>query len=336
MKAVGHRRVASIDEPGYLEDIEIEKPTPGAHDLLVRVKAVAVNPIDLKVYRRPPVEGRPSILGFDCAGVVEAVGADVDRFAIGEAVYYAGSVTRPGCNAQWHCVDERLVGHKPAQLAFSDAAAIALTGLTAYELLFDLMRIDDRDAAGQGVLVVGGSGGVASMAIQLIAALTERPIVATASRPDSAAWVRRLGAHYVIDHHADFAEQLDAAGAPPIGRVISMHTSETTWARIGRIITPFGRIGYIDDPHTLDIRVLKQKSVALYGEGMFNRSVFCTADMQRQHDILERIAELVEAGQLSSTAERHFGALSAENLTAAHRYLAAGHTTGKAVLDGIA
>lgn len=335
MKAVGHTHPQPLDADNYFTDLEVAMPTPGAHDLRVKVHAVAVNPIDLKVHGRPGSADKPVILGFDCAGVVESVGADVSLFSPGDAVYYAGTVIRSGCNAEYHCVDERLVGHKPQTLDFADSASIGLAGLTAYELLFDLMNVDKPSVAGEAILIIGGAGGVASMAIQLLAALTDRPIVATASREQSADWARAMGAHYIINHHDDYGPQLEALGAPPIGAVFSTHTSEHAWRNIRQTITPFARIGYIDDPKTLDIRVLKQKSAALYGEGMFNRSVFNSADMVRQHEILERISQLVDAGQLRAITGQHFGALNATNLTAAHRHVASGHALGKAVLDGI-
>lgn len=334
MRAVGHTRHRPLDADDHLVELQIDTPVPRPRDIRVGVRAVAVNPIDFKVYKRPVSVNKPAILGFDCAGVVDAVGAEVTLFAPGDAVYYAGAVTRPGCNAEYHCVDERIVGHKPASLGFADSASLALASLTAYELLFDLMRADQPGVAGDAVLVLGGAGGVASMAIQLLSALTDRTIIATASRSDSREWVQALGAHYVIDHYEDYEPQLHALGAPAVGTVFSTRTTDHAWANICRLITPFGRIGYIDDLEMLDVRVLKQKSVSLYGEGMFNRSVFNTADMVRQHEILDQVAGLVDTGQLRSIAGEHFGALSASHLIAAYRHVAQGHARGKAVLNG--
>jgi len=336
MKAIGHTAHRPLEADDHFTELQVDMPIPRARDLRVRVKAVAVNPIDLKVYGRPVSTDKPAILGFDCAGVVESVGAGVSLFKPGDPVYYAGTVIRAGCNAEYHCVDERLVGHKPEALDFADSASIALAGLTAYELLFDLMHVDEPGVAGEAILVIGGAGGVASMAVQLLTALTDRPIVATASRDESAEWARAMGAHYIINHQEDYGPQLEALNAPPIGAVFSTHTSEHAWAHIRKTITPFGRIGYIDDPKMLDIRVLKQKSVTLYGEGMFNRSVFESPDMVRQHEILNHIAQLTDAGRLRAITGRHFGTLNTANLIAAHRHVATGRALGKAVLDVIA
>lgn len=336
MKAIAHTAIRDIDDPRYLEDLTLEPPTPGAHDLRVRVEAVAVNPIDLKVHgRRPASAESPVILGFDAAGVVESVGAAVARFGVGDPVFYAGSVARSGCNAELHCVDERLVGPKPTTLDFADSAALALTGLTAWELLFDLMALDDDAHSPAGpVLVLGGAGGVASMAVQLLAAFTDRTVIATASQPDSAEHARTLGAHHVIDYRQDYRDQLAAAGIDDVAAIFSTHTTAFAWENFARVIRPFGRIGFIDDPAPLDVSLLKARSVALYGEGMFNRSVFATDDMIRQHEILTRIARGIDGGNLKATTGQHFGTINAANLRAAHRHVAAGHARGKAVLSG--
>lgn len=335
MKAVGHTQTRALDDPRYLENLDLAIPEPRAHDLRVRVEAVGVNPIDLKAYRRKPATAEaPAVLGFDAAGVVEAVGEAVSRFRVGDAVFYAGTITRSGCNAELHCVDERLVGPKPAALDFADSTSLPLTSLTAWELLFDQMALDDARAPAGPVLVLGGAGGIASMAIQLLRATTDRPVIATASQGESAARARAFGADHVIDYREDYKPQLAEHGIDAVAAIVSTHTSAEAWRNFRDVIQPFGRIGFVDDPAPLDVGLLKEKSVALYGEGMFNRSVFATPDMVRQHEILTQVAQAVDAGRLQATTGTHFGSIDAEHLIRAHRHVASGHALGKAVLSG--
>lgn len=340
MKAVGFtRRGLPVTDAQALLDLDLpDPPAPQGRDLLVRVHAVSVNPRDVKsrlAFDASPE--RPVILGYDASGVVAAAGPEATLFRPGDAVFYAGVLGRQGSNAELQAVDERIVGPKPATLDHAAAAALPLTALTAYEMLFDRLGIAQGPGAARGsaVLIVGGAGGVPSMAIQLLRGLTEATIVATASRPESERWVRDLGAAHVIDHRESLRAGVEAlALASPLRCIFSTHTDERTWAEMAAIVAPQGRIGLIDDPPPLDLRLLKMKSVSVHWEAMFTRPMFATEDMIRQHDILRHVAALVDAGTLRPTATRVAGAINAANLRAAHAAIEAGHVVGKIVLAG--
>ncbi|SCW82108.1 zinc-binding alcohol dehydrogenase family protein [Ancylobacter rudongensis] len=335
MKAIGYITSLPIGEERALFDFETAAPTPGPRDLLVRVKAVSVNPVDTKVrMRRAGAEGAPVILGWDAAGVVEAVGAEASLFQPGDAVFYAGDLNRPGTNAELHLVDERLVGHKPASLGFAQAAALPLTSLTAWEGLFDRLGVPREGGDGASLLVVGAAGGVGSMVVQLARQLTGLTVIGTASRPESRAWVERLGAHAVIDHSRPLAAELDAAGLGLVDYTYALTHTDRHWAEIVKAAKPQGRIAIIDDPASLDALPLKGKSLSLHWELMFTRSLFQTPDMIRQHEILEEVSRLVDAGTLLPTAGTPLGTISAANLRRAHAALESGATIGKIVLEG--
>jgi len=337
MKAVGLTRYLPISDPQSLLDVEVAKPEPGAHDLLVRVEAVSVNPVDTKVRSpKPQVETQPKILGYDAAGVVEAVGSAVTLFKPGDAVYYAGDITRSGSNAQFQLVDERIVGRKPRSLDFAQAAALPLTTITAWELLFDRMGYDPDGAdAGRSLLVIAGAGGVGSIAIQL-ARRAGFVVVATASRPETVTWCRAMGAHHVIDHRQPLAPQLKALGIGEVDAIINLTDSAPYWQAMGEIIAPQGRIGLIVEP-TAPLNIgdpFKAKCVGIHWEMMFARARFKTVDRIEQHRLLDRVADLVDAGEIKGTLTETLGTIDAANLREAHRRLESGTTIGKLALAG--
>ena len=337
MKAVGYRQSGlPISDPRALEDLELPDPAaPDGRDLLVRVHAVSVNPRDVKSRMAiAATPERPVVPGYDAAGIVEAVGPDARLFRPGDPVFYAGVLDRQGSNAELQLVDERIVGRKPASLAAAAAASLPLTALTAWEMLFDRLEIP-RVGAGGALLIVGGAGGVPSVAIQLARLLTDVTVIATASRPESTAWVRDLGARHVVDHTRPLAAPVAALpDLPPVRWIFSTHTSRESWAELARIVAPQGRIGLIDDPEPLDLRLVKFKSVSIHWEAMFTRPMFATADMIRQHEILGEIATLVDAGRLRATATQSYGTIRADNLRRAHAAIEAGRVVGKIVLEG--
>jgi zinc-binding alcohol dehydrogenase family protein len=333
--------------PEYLLDIELPDPSPGADDLLVRVEAVAVNPVDVKVRRRElPPPGGWRLLGWDAVGRVEALGQRAGGFAVGDRVWYAGALNRAGCNAELQLVDWRLVARAPQSLRPAEAAALPLTSLTAWELLFDRLRLPQGAdaAAGQVLLVVAGAGGVGSMLLQLARQLTGLTLVATASQPEGQAWARRCGAHQVIDHQLPLRPQLAALGIDAMQWVASLSHTDQHFDALVDLLAPHGALALIDDPNpaAIDLLSLKRKSLSLHWELMFTRSLFQTADMAAQGAILQRVAELVDENRLFSTCRQILGPINAANLTAAHRQLTgqltgqlAGQSSiGKIVLEG--
>ncbi len=336
MKAVAYQKNLPISDAAALQDVELPAPAPGPRDVLVRVKAVSVNPVDTKVRRSTPApEGQYKVLGYDAAGVVEAVGAEVTLFKMGDEVYYAGSIARPGTNSELHVVDERIVGRKPVNLDFAAAAALPLTAITAWELLFDRLGVStDRAEKGEALLITGAAGGVGSMLVQLARQLTGLTVIGTASRPESAAWIKKLGAHHVIDHSKSLVDELKRIGVPQVTHVASLTHTDSYYAQYIEVLAPQGKLGLIDDPEPIDLRLLKRKSLSLHWELMFTRSVFGTADMIRQHEILDAVAGLVEQGVLQATGTENFGRINAENLRRAHALLESGKARGKIVLEG--
>lgn len=334
MKAVAFRQNHPVEHPESLVDIELPRPDASGHDLLVRIEAVAVNPVDTKVRRfhAPPADGGWRVPGWDAAGVVEAVGDATRRFRPGDRVWYAGDLGRQGSHAEFQLVNERLVGRMPASLGFAEAAALPLTAITAWELLFDRLQL--RDAEGR-LLVVGAAGGVGSILIQLARALTGATVIATASRPDTADWVRALGAHHVIDHRRPLAEALRAGGIDSVSHVASLTHTDQHYAQIVEALAPQGRLGLIDDPAgPLDVLALKRKSLSLHWELMFTRSLYRTDDMAEQGRLLDQVAAMVDAGTVRSTLGEHFGVINASNLKRAHALLESGRARGKIVLQG--
>jgi zinc-binding alcohol dehydrogenase family protein len=337
MKAVAYLQPLPIDHADALLDADLPEPEPLAHDLRVRVAAVSVNPVDTKIRRGvKPAAGQPKVLGWDAVGLVDAVGEAVTLFKPGERVWYAGDITRAGSNAEFQCVDERLVGRAPATLSDAEAAALPLTAITAWELLFDRFGVTPETRG--TLLVVGGAGGVGSVLIQLARQLTGLAVVATASRPATQDWVAELGAHHVIDHRQPLAAQVqrlvDGGQIAPVTHVASLTQTDQHWDQIVELLAPQGKIGLIDDPASpLDVMQLKRKSLSLHWELMFTRSLFHTADMQRQHELLNQVSALVDAGRLRSTLAQHFGTINAANLRRAHAQIESGTTRGKIVLE---
>ena len=335
MRAIGYKHSRPIDQADSLIDLEIEKPTPQGRDLLVEVKAVSVNPVDTKVRKRAdPKGGAPKILGYDAAGVVTAVGSGAKLFKSGDEVFYAGSILRQGTDAEYHLVDERIVGAKPKTLDFAAAAALPLTSITAWEMLFDRLAVPRDGAEGRSLLIVGGAGGVGSIAIQLARHLTKLTIITTASRPETVAWCKELGAHHVIDHSKPMAAQLEAIGHRFVDYVFGVNASDHHYDTIVEIIAPQGKLGMIDDPGMFDANKLKGKSASLHWESMFTRSSFQTADMEAQHRLLSEVAKLVDTGVIRTTLAQTLGTINAANLKRAHALIESGRARGKLVLAG--
>jgi NADPH:quinone reductase len=338
MRAVVFKKSLPIGDPDALVDVELPRPEPGGRDLLVKVEAVSVNPVDTKVRRGGDPVGGMRVLGWDAAGTVEAVGSEATLFKSGDAVFYAGSVARPGANSEYHLVDERIVGRKPASLSFAESAALPLTAITAWELLF--ARIDvarGETADGRSLLVVGGAGGVGSMAIQIARKLTGLTVIATASRPETQTWVRELGAHHVIDHTQPFAPQLTAFGVPAPDIVLALTGTVQNAAQIAEVIAPEGRLGLIEGAtalKTFDAAPLFSKSVGVHLELMFTRAMFGTPSMIEQHRLLTEIADLVDSGVIRTTLREIVGPIDAAHLKKAHALVESGKTIGKAVLEG--
>ncbi|RZS88201.1 zinc-binding alcohol dehydrogenase family protein [Phyllobacterium myrsinacearum] len=336
MRAVAYYEPQPITAETSLVDIDLPKPEAQGRDLLVAVKAISVNPVDTKIRAgAKPEAGQPRVLGWDAAGIVVAAGPDVRHFKVGDEVFYAGAVDRPGTNAEYHLVDERIAGWKPKSLDFSAAAALPLTSITAWETLFDRLHIDTPVAgAANAILIVGGAGGVGSIAVQLARKLTNLTVIATASRPETRQWVEELGAHHVIDHSKPLAAQVEALGLGAPAFVFSTTNSDTHRTEIAALIAPQGRFGLIDDPKSYDIMPFKWKSVSIHWEVMFTRSRYETADIEEQHKLLNKVAELVDAGTLRTTLADDLGTISAANLKKAHALIESGRARGKIVLTG--
>lgn len=335
MKAVVYRHSLPIEAADSLVDANLPDPAaPVGRDLLVRVHAVSVNPVDTKIRRNVDPAGADKVLGWDAAGVVVAVGPEASLFKPGDAVFYAGAIDRAGSNAELQLVDERIVGRKPSSLGFAQAAALPLTALTAWELLFDRLGVA-RGEAGGTLLVVGAAGGVGSMAIQIARKLTGLTVIGSASRPETQAWVRELGAHHVVDHRHGLLEPVRAVALDGVDYVMSLTHTEQHYEALVELLRPQGKLGLIDDPATpIDIRAMKRKSISLHWEFMYTRSLFRTADMVAQHKMLQEVADLVDAGALQGTMREHFGTIDAANLRRAHAQLESGSTIGKIVLEG--
>ncbi|WP_338664170.1 zinc-binding alcohol dehydrogenase family protein [Pararoseomonas sp. SCSIO 73927] len=337
MRAIGYQTSLPINREDSLLDIDLPAPEPRGRDLLVEVRAVSVNPVDTKVRMRAAAEpGGHKVLGWDAAGIVKAVGPDVTRFRPGDAVFYAGDITRPGTNAELHLVDERIVGTKPASLGFAEAAAMPLTAITAWEALFDRLQVKTHAVPGaaRALLIVGGAGGVGSITIQLARKLTDLTVIATASRPETRDWALELGAHHVVDHSRPLAAEVAALNLGAPGFVFSTTQTDKHLAEIAELIAPQGRFALIDDPATLDVSVLKRKSISLHWELMYTRSMFGTPDMGEQGALLDEVSRLVDAGTLRTTLTETFGPINAANLRRAHALIESGKARGKVVLEG--
>jgi len=330
MKAIGY-----TTGPLFIFDKPMTSPEP--HDLLVRVSAIAVNPVDTKIRARitPPAD-QPKVLGWDAVGIVESVGEEVTRFKAGDRVWYAGDLTRSGCNAEFQCVDERIAALAPASLSDAKAAALPLTAITAWEMLFERLQVPLGAAASDRiVLVVGAAGGVGSVLVQLARQLTSAPVVATASRAESKAWVKSLGAHHVLDHSQKLSAELESTGLTDVTDVAGINRTGEHYADVVAMLRPQGRLALIDDPaEPLDIKLMKQKSLSLHWEFMFTRAMFKTRDMEQQHKLLTEVARLVDKGIIKTTVGQHLGRISPQNLETAHQLLKSEHTLGKLVLEG--
>ena len=336
MRAIAQLQCLPTTHPDCLVEIVMPMPEPAGRDLLVRVEAVSVNPVDTKLRRHAaPPPGEPRVLGYDVAGVVEAVGPEATLFRPGQAVMYAGARTRPGGNAEFQLVDERLVGRKPATLGFDQAAALPLTTITAWESLFDRLQLPVGQAAGQGTLLITATaGGVGSIAIQLAKCCTGARVVGTASRPESRAQVLALGADLVLDHSQPLAQQLADAGIRWVDWIFSVSHTDQHFAELAKVVAPFGRLCVIDETGPIDVRLLKARSASLHWEGMFTRSGFNLPDMGAQGALLNQVADLVDAGRIRSTQAQHGGRITAANLVAAHAAVETGRMVGKIVLAG--
>jgi zinc-binding alcohol dehydrogenase family protein len=339
MKAIGYIQAHALNAAGEagLTDITLPDPTPSGHDVLVEVKAVSVNPVDTKVRASAARSAGPDykVLGYDASGVVRAVGPEVTLFKAGDKVWYAGSIARPGTNSELHLVDERIVGRMPKTLGFAEAAALPLTSITAWEMLFDRLGIaPGKTPNNKTLLIIGASGGVGSIMTQLATRLTSLTVIGTASRPETQAWVKELGAHHVIDHSRPIAEELKRIGIPAVDYIVSLTQTDSHLAQIAEAIAPQGKFGLIDDPVNFDITLFKRKSASIHWELMFTRPLFGTPDMVAQHRLLNEVAQLVDSGLIRTTLTESFGSINAANLRKAHALIESGKARGKVVLEG--
>ncbi|QNA87293.1 zinc-binding alcohol dehydrogenase family protein [Massilia sp. Dwa41.01b] len=336
MKAIAAFASLPADNEAALQDVTLPDPVATGHDLLVEVHAVSVNPVDTKIRRGLPAEGQldAKVMGYDASGIVRAVGPEVTLFRPGDRVWYAGAINRPGSNSELHLVDERIVGRMPINLGFAEAAALPLTAITAWELLFDRLGLEFGAHAGQKLLVVGAAGGVGSILVQLARQLTGITVIATASRPQTQEWVRILGAQHVVDHSGPIDAALNAAGLGEVDYVVSLTHTHKHFESLVNALKPQGKLALIDDPEPIDIRIMKRKCLSLHWELMFTRSLFTTPDIQEQHRLLNEVAQLVEDGRIRTTLAEHFGPINAANLRRAHAFIESGAASGKVVLEG--
>lgn len=333
MRAVAYKETHEIEHPEALLDMDLPAPTPGPHDLLVRVHAVSVNPVDTKIRRNAsPSEAR--VLGWDAVGTVEGLGDEVVGFEVGARVWYAGDLNRPGSNAELQCVDARLASAAPTTLSDAEAAALPLTSITAWELLFERLRIPvGKEPNGHVLLVSGAAGGVGSILLQLAARLSSATIVATSGRKESEAWVKSLGAHHTVDYRQPLAPQLEALGVGAVTHIASLTHTDSYFEQFVELLAPFGHLALIDDPASLDVVPMKVRSQTLHWELMFTRSLF-GVDMSAQGRLLAEVASLVDAGVLRTTLQQSLGTITADNLRRAHALIERGGSRGKIVLAG--
>ena len=333
MKAIGYNRAGPITAPEALIEFEVETPALGARDLLVEVRGISVNPVDVKIRANIAPDNGTKVIGYDAAGVIREVGGDVKNFKVGDEVFYAGDITRPGTNSELHAVDEQIVGKKPRSLGFAESAGLPLTSITAWELLFDSLAIKEGEGKGDSLLIIGGAGGVGSILIQLAKKLTGLTVIATASRPETMEWVKKMGADHVINHHESLPDQIKGLGIAP-AYVASLSGTEGHFSAIIEIIKPRGHIALIDDPQSLDIMAGKPKALSFSWEFMFARSMHQTDDMEKQHELLNRVSALIDDGTLISIVTKNFGKISAKTLNVAHARQESGRVIGKNVLEG--
>jgi zinc-binding alcohol dehydrogenase family protein len=330
MRAVAHTRPLPISDAASLVDIELPKPSPSGRDLLVKVAAVSVNPVDTKRRIAEKKDSLPGVLGWDAAGTVAATGNQASLFSVGDPVYYAGDVTRPGCNSEFHLVDERIVGRKPKSLDFAQAAAIPLTAITAWECFFDRLKVQ----AGKSILLIGGAGGVGSIGIQL-AKISGLSVIATASRPESIAWARELGADHIIDHRKPLRPQIEALGRKHVDYIANFNDLDAHWPAMADLIAPQGAmVAIVGNQKPMALDLVRAKSATFSWEFMFTRPRFQTPDMIEQHRLLNQVADWLDAGRLRGTLRETLSPINAANLRAAHARLESGTTIGKLVLNG--
>lgn len=350
MKAIGYFQSLPIDQKDALIDLQLDKPTAKGRDILVKVAAVSVNPVDTKVRAAmPPENDQPKVIGWDAVGEVVAVGEQTELFKVGDQVWYAGDLTRSGSNAEFQLVDERIVGIKPNTLSNVEAAAMPLTAITAWELLFDrldfypqlpsdLNRYENRvhnNSDDARLLIIGAAGGVGSILTQLAKQLTNATVIGTASRPQSENWVKELGADHVINHRDPLVPQLKALGINDVTHVISLTHTDQHYDQLVEALAPQGKLALIDDPQKpIDIMALKMKSISLHWEFMYTRSMFATQDIQQQHHLLTLLSQLIDKGGIKTTLGEHYGTINAENLKRAHAHIESNTAVGKVVLEG--
>lgn len=333
MRAIGYNKAGVITAADALIEFKTDLPELEPRDLLVEVRGISVNPVDVKVRANQSPGQDTKILGYDAAGVVREVGCEVSLFNVGDEVFYAGDITRPGTNAEFHAVDERIVGKKPESLSLAESAGLPLTSITAWEIMFDSFALHEGEGEGESLLIIGGAGGVGSILIQLAKKLTRLIVIATASRAETVAWTKKMGADYVINHRASLVGQVEELGLEP-RYVASLTATDQHFPAILELIKPRGHVALIDDPQALDIKPGKGKALTFSWELMFTRSMYQTDDMEKQHQLLNRVSELIDNGTLRSTMVNNVGKLSVETLKAAHKMQESGRAIGKNVLGG--
>lgn len=336
MKAIAYKKPYAVDHPELFSTIELAQPTAQGRDLLIEIKAISINPVDIKVRQRTSQNNEEwIILGRDAVGIVKQVGHEVQNYQIGDEVFYAGTINRDGSYAEFQLVDERIVGHKPKSLSYAEAAALPLTSITAWEMLFDRLKIQESYTdQKQNILVIGAAGGVGSITIQLLKAFSNLNVIATASRPESQAWLANIGADVILDHSQPLLQQVLDLNLDLPHYIFSITGTAQQRTAIENLIAPQGHLGLIDDPENFVINGFKAKSVSIHWESMFTRSVFQTQDMGRQAEILDKIAALVDAGKIKTTLGENLGKITAENIQKAHANIEAGKSIGKIVLEG--
>lgn len=334
MKAIGYQKAGPITEANSLVDIDVPVPELRPHDVLVQVKGISINPVDSKIRTNVSPESGYKVIGYDACGTITAVGADVTGFQVGDDVFYAGDLTRPGTNSEFHAVDARIIGKKPQSLDFDEAAGIPLTAITAWELLFDCMRLVENGEDGKSILVLGGAGGVGSILIQLVKKLTKATVIATASRDETRQWVTKMGADHVIDHSQPLQPQMQALEIVP-DYIASLRGTDQNWEEMCAMIAPRGHMALIDDPQGININLGKQKAISISWEFMFTRPMFDMADIATQGHLLNRVSEMLDNGVLQSTVTGKLGDLSAETLKTAHATQETGRVIGKNVMTGL-
>ncbi len=336
MKAIGFRKSLPITEKESFIAFEMEKPVPSGFDLLVKISAISVNPVDFKIRQTAATNAildTPKIIGWDAVGIVEAVGDKTSKFKVGDEVYYAGDITRSGSNAEYQLIDERIVGFKPKNLSITEAAAIPLTGLTAWESLFDRIKVNPASDKGKTVLILAGAGGVGSIAIQIAKKVAGLTVIATASRPDSVKWCKDFGADFVVNHY-DLKAELEKIGHAQVDYILDFVDLEGYWETAAEIIKPQGHIVSITgSSKPLNLDMLKMKSVTFSWELMYTRSMFTTNDMEKQHEILNEISKLLDDGTLKTTLTTTLNGFTVDNLKEAHKMQESGKTIGKTVIQ---